>query len=75
MMSTVYLGRVFASLPRKFGRVVARKEFSALVSIEDEFPGYVLLNRDGCCCIGGSVDFPGCFVANASFLVSEGCLH
>jgi hypothetical protein len=49
MMSTASLGRVVASLPWKVGRLVARKEFSALVSIEDEFPGYVLLNLDSCC--------------------------
>jgi hypothetical protein len=41
MMNGLTLARVFASVPRKFGNVAARKEFSALVPIEYEFPGYV----------------------------------
>lgn len=68
MMSTVSLGRAVASLPRKFGRVLARKEFSALVPIEDEFPGYVPLNLDGWVAVVGGIDYPGSLLILRLFL-------
>jgi hypothetical protein len=41
----VFTNRFIAALPRKATNAVSCKELSALVSIEDEFPGYVSLRQ------------------------------